>query len=219
MKKQKNHCIDCGKEISEGSKKGRCEFCANKGEKNPFFGKHHTEETKIKIGNGNLGNYKYNISKSFLIKEYLKNKKSSAQIAEIIKCGRNTILRYLKRYSISIRNRNEIHKGNKHPMFGKVTHGKWGKYKGISMRSSYEIAYAKYLDKQQINWLYEFKTFDLGHNTYTPDFYLSELDKYIEIKGWWRDKGKKKFKLFKRLYPKVKIEVLMRPELIEKGVL
>ena len=58
--KKKYYCIDCGKEITYGSAKsgnGRCKSCANKGERNPNFGKsprkghHHSEETKNKIRN------------------------------------------------------------------------------------------------------------------------------------------------------------------------
>ena len=65
------------------------------------------------------------------------------------------------------------------------------------MRSSYEIAYAKYLDNMNIEWQYESTTFNLGDTTYTPDFYLPDRDKYIEIKGWWREDAKIKFKKFK----------------------
>jgi predicted nuclease of restriction endonuclease-like RecB superfamily len=110
----------------------------------------------------------------------------------------------------SVRNKiSEIHKrlgtnrGRKNGMFGKPTpHGKRIKYHNIYFRSTYEHIYAKYLDKNKIKWQYEPKTFDLGNCTYTPDFYLSKFDTYIEVKGWWRDDAKKKFKLFKKLYNK-----------------
>ena len=95
----------------------------------------------------------------------------------------------------------------------KIHHGKWGKYRGIMMRSSWEIIYAKYLDKLKIKWLYESTIFDLGNTTYTPDFYLPERNRYIEIKGYWREDAKKKFKLFKKLYPKVKINLIIKPDI------
>jgi len=98
--------------------------------------------------------------------------------------------------------------GKLNPHFGKVSHGKWSKYKGTWMRSSYEVAYAKYLDKNNIKWQYESKTFDLGNTTYTPDFYLPESDTYIEIKGYWRDDAKKKFNLFKKLYKNINLLIL-----------
>jgi len=87
------------------------------------------------------------------------------------------------------------------------------------MRSSYEIAYAKYLDKKGIKWLYEPKAFDLGRTTYRPDFYLPETDKYIEIKGWITDKAKKKMNKFKNRYPKINFNILTKKELLILQVL
>ena len=108
------------------------------------------------------------------------------------------------------------HKGNLSHLYGKPSnHGKRIKYKKIYFRSSWEVAYAKYLDKNKINWQYEPKTFDLGNATYTPDFYLSKLDTYIEVKGFWRDDAKKKFKLFKKQHPKIKIKILTKKDLIK----
>jgi len=51
-----------------------------------------------------------------------------------------------------------------------------------------------------MKWKYEPKTFDLGNTTYTPDFYLTEFDCWIEIKGWFRIDAKRKIKKFKKLY-------------------
>lgn len=81
------------------------------------------------------------------------------------------------------------------------------KYNNIWMRSTWEVAYAKYLDRNNVKWLYESKTFDLGDCTYTPDFYLPEINKYIEIKGYWYKKSLNKFIAFKLLYPEFNIEV------------
>lgn len=111
-------------------------------------------------------------------------------------------------------------RGNKCYMFGQPAHhGKWIKYKGIKMRSSYEVAYAKYLDNSKVKWQYEPKAFDLGNCTYRPDFYLPKKNLYIEIKGFWRDDAKKKFKLFKKCYSNQMIKVLNKEELIKLGVL
>jgi len=99
------------------------------------------------------------------------------------------------------------------------SHGKHFRYKKYNLRSSYELAYAKWLDKQEIEWQYEPKTFDLGTTTYTPDFYLPETDEWIEIKGYWRDDAKKKFKLFKKKYNSMNIKLLMEKDLKERGIL
>jgi hypothetical protein len=99
------------------------------------------------------------------------------------------------------------YKGRNHPRFGKVTHPKYIKYKNIRFHSSWESKYAEHLDELNIKWKYEPKAFDLGETTYTPDFYLPETDTYVEIKGWWRDDAKSKFKMFRIKYPKINIKV------------
>ena len=99
--------------------------------------------------------------------------------------------------------------GKKNGMFGKIAHhGNGSYYKNIWMRSSWEIAYAKWLDIKSIKWKYEYTTFNLGNTTYTPDFYLINNNKYIEIKGRWFDDAKKKFNKFRKLYSKINIEIL-----------
>ncbi len=98
--------------------------------------------------------------------------------------------------------------GRKNPMYGKLTHGKWGEYKGIKMRSSWEIKYAKYLDSQNIKWEYESKTFDLGETTYTPDFYIPRTCIFVEVKGYWREDAIKKFDIFKKKYPNCIIDIV-----------
>lgn len=106
-----------------------------------------------------------------------------------------------------------INKGRNNGMFGIPSpHGKRIKYKDIFFRSSWEVGYAMWLDKQGIKWLYESKTFDLGNCTYTPDFYLPETDTYVEIKGYWRDRSKLRFNLFKKLYTRCKIVLIMEKE-------
>lgn len=133
-------------------------------------------------------------------------------------CGKNEI-----NYQTAINGQRRCYscanKGKNSHRIGKRTKPSWGIYKEINMRSSWEVIYAKYLDKHNIIWSYESKVFNLGNTTYTPDFYLPEKDLYIEIKGWWRKKSKKKFDLFRQLYPKVRIKVLMKLELQELGVI
>jgi hypothetical protein len=99
-------------------------------------------------------------------------------------------------------------KGKNHPNFGKVIRPGWIKYNSINFRSNWEVIYAKELDSKNIEWLYEFKTFDLGDTTYTPDFYLPKTGEYIEVKGYKSDVFLKKFDLFKQKYPNIKIKIL-----------
>jgi len=75
----------------------------------------------------------------------------------------------------------------------KLNRGYAGFYKEHYLRSSYEYAYAKYLDYHSIPWSYEDKVFDLGYKLYKPDFFFydqnGKIIKIVEIKS--RDKKAK----------------------------
>ena len=106
----------------------------------------------------------------------------------------------------------------------------WGrfKYEGVhgtvSMRSSWEVKYALYLDGKGVDWQYEPKVFVLGHGnwrgaSYWPDFYLPATKMYIEVKGWMPDNVRRKMAEFRRQYPKVKLKVLDCGALSRMGVI
>ena len=61
-------------------------------------------------------------------------------------------------------------------------------YKGYKFQGSWEFAFAKYLDNLNIKWERPNKKFDYKYNNdnhkYLPDFYLSDYNLYIEIKGY-----------------------------------
>ena len=52
------------------------------------------------------------LTKEFLMKAYSKNKKSATQIAKELNCDSVTVLNYLKKFNISVRNKKECHKGS-----------------------------------------------------------------------------------------------------------
>lgn len=84
-----------------------------------------------------------------------------------------------------------------------------GRYKGVWMRSSWEIEFATALDLAGIHWKYEPKRFKLSNGkTYTPDFYISEKRLWVEIKGYWYGESKEKFELFVKDYPDENIIVI-----------
>lgn len=114
-------------------------------------------------------------------------------------------------------------------MMGKVPdwkkYGQWyrGKQGKIWMRSSWEVAYAKWLDQQGTAWKYEPKFFSIGKGrwtgeTYTPDFYLLVEKKYVEVKGHLSPENARKMAAFRKGYPKVVVEMLGRKELLALGV-
>lgn len=89
--------------------------------------------------------------------------------------------------------------------------------KQIRLRSSYELAYAKYLDSINEPWYYEFKTFLIGNSSYTPDFLLPALNKYVEIKGYMSPDAQNKINLFYKLYPNINLEILYKKDLKNLG--
>jgi len=111
-------------------------------------------------------------------------------------------------------------KGNRNNSFGKIAHQITGSYyKNIWMRSTWETLFAQFLDLSGIKWLHESKRFYFENCSYCPDFYIPEWKLYIEIKGWFHKKAIKKFKLFKKNYPKENIKIFMKEDLKEFGVL
>lgn len=62
-----------------------------------------------------------------------------------------------------------------------------GYYNGIYLRSAIEYTYAYYLDKNNIDWKYELKTFNFEEYSYKPDFFIFEhgvLKEVVEVKGY-----------------------------------
>ena len=72
-------------------------------------------------------------------------------------------------------------------------------------RSAWEANVARILNYLNIKWEYEPKRFFfVGENlevlSYQPDFYLPELNKWIEVKGWWDKNSKERLRLFAEQY-------------------
>jgi len=74
----------------------------------------------------------------------------------------------------------------------------------VRFRSNLERQFAEFLDRSGVKWVYEYKSFpyidkDGRRRTYTPDFYFVEKDRYIEIKGYKRDKDEYKVNKLKEI--------------------
>lgn len=66
---------------------------------------------------------------------------------------------------------------------------------------TWELKFANLLDKSNYKWERNIKRFpyineNLKNSTYTPDFYISDLDLYIEIKGYETEKDRCKWRDF-----------------------
>jgi len=117
--------------------------------------------------------------------------------------------------------------GKNNPRYGKIAANGAGRGKRsyyisplqgqVCFRSSYELAYAKYLDSIHELWMYEMETFDLGNTTYTPDFFLPRRELFIEIKGYMSEKSQQKINKFNEQYT-FNLEIIGLKELKLLGV-
>ncbi|MEO6304481.1 MAG: hypothetical protein ABIP51_15055 [Bacteroidia bacterium] len=79
------------------------------------------------------------------------------------------------------------------------------KYKKYTFRSTWEYKVAIYLDLLGMIWGYEEQCFKIDEKrTYRPDFFIKDeqgnLEKIIEVKGYWFKDNKDKFEKFKLIY-------------------
>lgn len=100
--------------------------------------------------------------------------------------------------------------------------GRWCYYNSplqsrIRLRSSWELKYAQYLDSKNILWYYEYKTFNLGDTTYTPDFFLIKDKKFIEVKGYMTNNAQIKINRFLEQYNE-NLEILYKKDLLKLGI-
>ena len=84
-------------------------------------------------------------------------------------------------------------------------------------RSAWEANVARFYNYTNVKWEYEPKAFIFegvknGSVSYTPDFYLPEEDRWVEVKGWMDAKSKSKLKRFEKFYPEefAKLEIIGR---------
>lgn len=73
-------------------------------------------------------------------------------------------------------------------------------YNGFWLNGKWELDVAKWLDANNIIWTNKITGFNYewegSTHIYFPDFYLQELDLYIEVKGYERDRDRCKWKQF-----------------------
>ncbi|GEM_PF-6293261 len=174
------------------------------GKRNPFYGKKHTELTKIKISNCRLynikGETKDNVNflednKKEIINFYL-NGESSNKIGERFGMNGSTILNYLKKWSVSVR---KSYYGSKKLLICNDRH---------KVRSHPEVLIDNFLFENGVTHLVE-KAFDFQNKQFKCDFYLPELDLYIEYFGIYHNRKyllRKERKL--NLYRKLKLNLL-----------
>ncbi len=87
----------------------------------------------------------------------------------------------------------------------------------ISMRSNWEVKYALFLDKNNINWIYEKNPIKTSFGWYFPDFYLPEINEWHEVKGYMYPLAQNKINF--AIENGYNIKVLFEKDLIKIGVL
>lgn len=91
-------------------------------------------------------------------------------------------------------------------------------YNGIKFHGMWEIKYAQYLDTQNIKWIRPIEQFEYEFEEkirhYTPDFFLVDLNLYVEIKGYATEKDHQKWMNFP-----LDLRVLFGEDLLELGIL
>ena len=73
-------------------------------------------------------------------------------------------------------------------------------YNGVKLKGSWEVKVAKWLDSQSIKWETEVNPQPYFWNDkwhmYFPDFFLTDFDSYIEVKGYKTDRDEAKWLQF-----------------------
>lgn len=84
-------------------------------------------------------------------------------------------------------------------------------YNGHKLNGKWELEFAKWLDESHIKWTNIMNGFEYYWNDnkhiYFPDFYLSELNIYVEIKGYERERDIEKWKVVNNLIVLKKKEI------------
>ncbi len=91
-------------------------------------------------------------------------------------------------------------------------------YKGVKFHGLWEVKFAMHLDDKNVEWRRPTEKFQYDFEgklrNYTPDFWIPELDSYVEIKGYPTSKDEAKWKQFP-----LKLIVLKGEDLVRFGVL
>lgn len=93
---------------------------------------------------------------------------------------------------------------------------KWFEYNGVNLQGTWELSIAKKLDSLNIKWLKTKKKEYICHyiddlnkiHSYNPDFFLIDYNCFLEIKGYWWGKDKRKMELVIQQNPSVKIIII-----------
>lgn len=119
--------------------------------------------------------------------------------------------------SVSKTIRKKVEEGTWHTSLAKRMHYN---YNGVDLHGTWELNYAKWLDKNNIKWERCRRSFSYlfenKRRRYTPDFFLPETNEYIEIKGYKTEKDEAKWDQFPKEF---KLVILMKKELEDLNII
>ena len=87
----------------------------------------------------------------------------------------------------------------------------WDRITKKKYRSLYEVYVARFFHFSSILFLYEKYTIPVGNQHYTPDFYLPELNMFVEVKGLWGQGSKRKFTSATK-----KVDIVLLPAYLQR---
>ena len=223
----KHRCDSCSKDLGYRRKRpswtGMCRTCfnvTNHTQKNVSDETRKRMSEKHYLNNGGTHHFtgKRHLSKTKKIlseKQTLYCKNNGNQF----KMGKSKGV-----HSLETRCKLSAFNSGKEPKWKGRTFDYIGVNRRMKLRSSYELFYAGWLDANSIQWEYEPRYTLSNGMSFSPDFKIFKptqcgiIVEIIEIKGYWTDKAKAKWKLFKEDYSEIEKKVLMKDDLIKLGM-
>lgn len=182
-----SRCVDCGKPI--GKRNSRCLECSRKyvGKLNSEYEENFCKTCGKKIAflaktcGGKYCRTRYSITTGH----------SEERVCPV--CNKKfTVTKYVARTKAAKFCSQKCYKEVFYPSFSK---SKVFVHNNISMRSSWEVRIAKLLDDANIKFEYEPRR--IGN--YIPDFYIPNLDIWLEVKGFMSAKSMSKIRDFRKI--------------------
>jgi|GEM_PF-368876 len=87
--------------------------------------------------------------------------------------------------------------------------------RNIYFYSRWEANVARLFNYLDVKWFYQPKTFYLGSQNYTPDFYLPEQNTYIEVKNFLWKYSEVRDKKFRKIYPDENLILLLKEDYLK----
>lgn len=204
-----------------------CPVCQKEFETGPKLGGHvgsHNRKPRTSNKKSTVGTLR---KCKFCDKEFA----SKSLGAHVIGCKMNPMFSaYRESRSKAAKNRRHTQKQREkmsQTVMKKVQDGTWHlsfsksrthEYKGVKFHGLWEVKFAMNLDDKNVEWrrpTEKFQyTFEGKTRNYTPDFWIPEMDSYVEIKGYTTPKDEAKWSQFP-----LKLIVLKGEDLVQLGIL